>query len=105
LSNDLEVLLSSPPFLSNIKMPVIVVAGDFNSLNGEFLECDFGLVQVVNKPTIIVFRQIFRSRPDVSQIEVFSCLIKTKHRAVYDNQYVGPGRRCAKASLQEIVGV
>ena len=67
---------------------VIVVSGDFNSLNTDFLEVEFDLTQVVNQPTHgnKMLDKFFTSRPDITEVEVFASLIKTKHRAVFVKQ-------------------
>jgi hypothetical protein len=83
LSSDLEMLLNGSS--TAMKTPVIVIAGDFNSLNTEFLESDFGLVQVVDKKThgSHIIDKFFTSRPDISRFDSFASLIKTKHQVVY----------------------
>jgi hypothetical protein len=49
-----------------------------------YLECNLGLVQIVNKPTRgnSIFDKFFTNHPDVSQFDVVTYLIKTKHKAV-----------------------
>ena len=61
-----------------------IIAGDFNSLDTGFLECDFGSAQIVNKPTHgnHILDKFFTNRPDVSQFDVVTSLIKTKHEAL-----------------------
>ena len=67
---------------------VIVISGDFNSLDADFLEVDFGLTQIVLKPTHgnNILDMFFTHCPDISEVEVFASLIKTKHRAVFVRQ-------------------
>ena len=77
LSDDIDRILS---FNDN---SVIIVAGDINKLNTDFLELNYGLVQLVHQPThgknTLDF---FCSRPDIFMATVFKSLIKTKHQAV-----------------------
>jgi hypothetical protein len=84
LTRDLEMLIC------NSKLAVNVVAGDFNSFDSDFLEYDFGLVQLVKTPTRgnNILDKFFTSHLDVSQVEMFSSLIMTKHQVVYVKQSV-----------------
>jgi hypothetical protein len=86
LTRDIEVLLNKSADPG--ETVVIVISGDFNSLDTDFLEIDFGLVQIVTKPTHgkNILDKFFTSRPDISEVEVFASLIKTKHRAVIVKQ-------------------
>lgn len=70
--------------LSNSSDSIVFVAGDFNSLNTDFLEADYGLCQIVNDPTHgnNCLDRVFTSRPDIYVATVFRSLIKTKHLAV-----------------------
>ena len=64
----------------------IIVAGDFNQLDTTFLQCDHGLVQMVNVPTHCghIIDKIFLSRPDLYERspDVFQSALKTKHKAI-----------------------
>ena len=52
LARDLEILLGSYSMRNIHQNPfVILIAGDFNSLDCSFMESDFGLEQTINKPT------------------------------------------------------
>ena len=53
LTRDLEILLGMSYSIRNIHQNpfVILIAGDFNSLDCSFMESDFGLEQTINKPT------------------------------------------------------
>ena len=70
---------------------VILIAGDFNSLDCSFMESYFGLEQIVNKPTHCnhILDKVYTNRPDIYEADVFISLVKTKHRAVYVRQRVG----------------
>jgi len=64
---------------------VVVITGDFNSLDTEFLTTDLGLSQLVNEPTHgkNTLDKFFTSRPDLFEVSVFSSLLKTKHKVVF----------------------
>jgi len=63
---------------------VIVIAGDFNQLNTQFLVTDYGLTQIVDQPTHgdNYLDKVFVNLPDVYSSVVFKSIIKTKHRAI-----------------------
>jgi hypothetical protein len=63
---------------------VLIIAGDFNTLDCQFLETQCGLVQIVKDPTHCtnVLDKVFISRPDMFSASVIKSLIKTKHKAV-----------------------
>jgi hypothetical protein len=86
LTRDIECILKMT--VSPGETVVIVISGDFNSLDTDFLEVDFGLTQIVSQPTHgnKILDKFFTSRPDISEVEVFASLIKTKHRAVFVKQ-------------------
>jgi hypothetical protein len=86
----MECILSMT--VSRDETTVIVLSGDFNSFDTDFLEIDFGLTQLVSKPTHgnNILDKFFTSRPDISEVEVFASLIKTKHRAVFVRQILSP---------------
>jgi len=67
---------------------VIFISGDFNSLDTDYLEVDFGLTQIVIQPTHgnKILYTFFTSRTDISEVMGFASLIKTKHRAVFVEQ-------------------
>ena len=81
LSRDLDTLLKSECSAG----AVLVLAGDFNSLNTDFLIKEFGLSQIVQKPTHgkNILDKFFTSRPDLFDVDVFRSLVKTKHKAVF----------------------
>jgi len=66
------------------KTVVMVISGDFNSLDTDFLEVDFGLTQIVIQPTHgnKIMDKFFTSRPDISEVMIFASLIKTKYSTV-----------------------
>ena len=86
---DLRTALASDLVaLSNLPLPyppIFIIAGDFSSLNTDFLEVDFGLSQLVTKPTHgnNIIDTFFTNRPDLFFCDVFSSLIKTKHLVVH----------------------
>jgi len=79
LSHDIEVILNS---CANC---IILILGDFNSLRTEFLECDFGLTQLVYIAThgSNILDKCFTNRPDIYNVDVLNSLLKTKHKALY----------------------
>ena len=80
ISDDLTHLSTQ----TNMDNSVILLMGDLNQLPTDFLETDFGLVQLVDKPTHgnNCFDKVFCNRPDLFQTSVFASLIKTKHCAI-----------------------
>jgi len=62
----------------------LIIAGDFNMFNCDFLETDYGLVQLVKQYTHgkNILDKVFSSRPDAFSTYFDSSLIKTKHKAV-----------------------
>ena len=82
LSNQLDELFEIPITPADVTA-TFVIAGDFNTFNTGFLESDYGLVQIVNKPTHCnhIIDKFFTSRPEISYADVFSSCIKTKHQA------------------------
>ena len=101
MSTDLDGLLTSPPLSFDASIPVIVIAGD--SLDTDFLERDFGLLQIVKKPTHgnRILDKFFTNRPDISYWEVLFSRIKTKHKAVYVEQHFGSARKCEANDRQK----
>ena len=68
LARDLEILLGSYSMRNIHQNPfVILIAGDFNSLDCSFMESDFGLEQIVNKPTRYnhILDKVYTNRPDI----------------------------------------
>jgi len=63
---------------------IIIIAGDFNQLNTEFLVTDYGLIQTVDQPTHgdNFLDKVFVNLPDVFTATVFKSVIKTKHLAI-----------------------
>jgi hypothetical protein len=86
LTRDIETILNT--YVSPGETVVNVISGDFNSFDTDFLEIDLGLTQIVLKPTHgnNILDKFFTSSPDISEVEVFASLIKTKHRAVVVEQ-------------------
>ena len=70
--------------ISNYADVNIVVAGDFNSLCTDFLTNNYGLWQLVDKPThgSKTIDKFFISCPDIYNATVYRSLVKTKHMAV-----------------------
>ena len=64
--------------------PIIIIAGDFNTLDTGFLEVDYGLHQIVTDATHgkNTLDKVFVNRPDMYVTSVFCSLLKTKHKAV-----------------------
>jgi hypothetical protein len=79
------------------ELPVIVIAGDFNSFDTSFLEVDFELDQIVDRPTHCnhILDKFFTNRPDIYHADVFASIIKTKHQAVYVTQTL-----CSKQTVK-----
>jgi len=77
---------------------IIVIAGDFNQLDTNFLCTDFGLTQIVEYPTDgqSLIDKIFVNRPDIYVADVFQSIIKTKHCVVLLNPYTAPVTRVCK---------
>ena len=65
--------------------PTIILAGDFNNLNTDFIESELGLSQIVLSPTHgdNLLDKVFVNRPDIFKTSVVKSLIKTKHSAVF----------------------
>jgi hypothetical protein len=86
LCNDLESLLTLSAH--SAELPVIVIAGDFNSFDTSFLEVVFGLDQIVDRPTHCnhMLDKFFTNRPDTYHADVFVSIIKTERQAVYVTQ-------------------
>lgn len=63
---------------------IFVLAGDFNSLNTEFLCNDFGLCQLVTTATHgnSLIDKVFVSHSDIFRCSVLKSLLKTKHMAI-----------------------
>ena len=78
LSDDIEAIVL---FNDN---SIIILASDLNLLCTDFLERDYGLVQLVNQPTHgnNILDKFFCSRSDIFSASVSKSLIKTKHQAV-----------------------
>jgi hypothetical protein len=70
---------------SSISPAMFIVTGDFTSFNTDFLEVDYGMSQLVTRPTHgnNIIDKYFTSRPDLFQVDVFKSLIKTKHLVVH----------------------
>ena len=78
LKYDLECILS------NYSDPVIILAGDFNSLDTTFFEQDFGLCQMVVSIThgTKIIDKVFTSHPGLYTCSTLKSIVKTKHMAV-----------------------
>ena len=63
---------------------IVIVAGDFNSLDTSFLERDFGLQQMVSTVTHgnRTIDKIFLSQPHLFVCTTVKSIVKTKHLAV-----------------------
>ena len=68
----------------NHRPNLVLVAGDFNSLDTDFLCVDHGLYQLVNEPTHLnhTIDKLFVSRSHVYHCHTIASVVKTKHRAV-----------------------
>lgn len=64
--------------------PIVHCAGDYNSLNTEFIETELGLKQIVKEPTHCgkLLDKVFINRSDLFVASVIKSLIKTKHSAL-----------------------
>lgn len=64
--------------------PTIILAGDVNQMNTNFIEIDLGLKQIVNEPTHCghILDKVFVNRPDLYEVSVHKSVIKTKHSAL-----------------------
>jgi len=64
---------------------VVIVAGDFNQLDTSFLCHDFGLCQIVDRPTHgkIIIDKVFVSIPDILAASVVKSTLQTKHQAIH----------------------
>ena len=78
LSDELEYVFD------NQRIDFIVVAGDFNSLDTQFLCHEYGFSQLSNAPTHCnkIIDKFFINRPDLYRCEVTQSLVKTKHKSV-----------------------
>jgi len=86
ISNSVDVLTSLYPGA------VLCVLGDFNQLDTTFLQCEFGLSQIVDTPTLgnNLLDKVFINVPDGYQTQVFKILVKTKHQTVLVVHYGVP---------------
>jgi hypothetical protein len=68
----------------NFTFDLIVIAGDFNSLDTEFLSSDHGFTQLVSGPThgSHLIDKFFVTRSDLYRAVVCKSIVKTKHKAV-----------------------
>ena len=79
LSHDIEYCIN------NYKLDLMIIAGDFNALNTNFMSDSFGLTQIVDKPThnSNIIDKIFITNTDLyTDCIVTKSLVKTKHMAV-----------------------
>ena len=80
-----EVISYQIDFIFNhSKNSCILLTGDFNRINTDFMECDLGLTQLVKDPTHCgnILDKAFVNRPDLFDVTVVKSLIKTKHSAL-----------------------
>jgi len=77
---------------------IIVIAGNFNQLDTNFLCTDFDFTQIVEYPTHgqSLIDKVFVNRPDIYVADVFRSIIKTKHCAVLLNPYAVSVTRVCK---------
>jgi hypothetical protein len=68
----------------NYSTAIVIIAGDFNSLDTSFLEHDFGMQLMVNSYTHgnKTLDKVFVSRPDLYVCRVVKSIVKTKHMAI-----------------------
>lgn len=78
LSDELEYVFE------NQRTDFIVVSGDFNSLDIQFLCNEYGFSQLSNAPTHCnkIIDKFFINRPDLYRCEITQSIVKTKHKAV-----------------------
>jgi hypothetical protein len=93
---------------NNSSDSVILLAGDFNRLNTEFIENELGLKQIVNTPTHCanMLDKVFVNIPDLFNVSVVKSLIKTKHSALListnpDNMQPCPEKKRTKVLLYD----
>jgi hypothetical protein len=83
---------------------IILICGDFNSLSTEFLEIDYGLVQLVCTSThgTNLLDKFFVNRSDLYCVEVINSLLKTKHKALYAHgtEILSRSEVCPKAEIK-----
>lgn len=82
----IEELSSNIDYINSLHdNSVILIAGDFNQLPSDFLDSEFGLVQIVCDPTHgpNLLDKVYTNRPDIYHTTVAKSLVKTKHLAVY----------------------
>ena len=101
ISNAIDVLTSLYP------RAVICVLGDFNQLDTTFLQCEFGLTQIVDAPTHgnNLLDKVFISIPDEYKTQVFKSLVKTKHQTVLVVPNAAPycvPNKCQKTTSYDI---
>lgn len=70
--------------IHDVASDLIVIAGDFNSLDTEFLVSDYGFTQLVSGPTHgnNLIDKFFVTRGDLYRAVVCKSIVKTKHKAV-----------------------
>lgn len=91
--------------ISNHADFVLIVAGDFNGLDTDFITNNFGLYQLVKSPThgSHILDKFFVSMPDIYKTNVFKSLVKTKHMCVMVEPFRQPtGAACEKQERQKI---
>jgi len=79
LSRDLDVLLNSR---RSALLIVVVIRGDFNSLDTEFLTTDLGLSQLVDEPTHgkNTLDTFFTSKPDLFEVSYSAVFLRLNIR-------------------------
>jgi hypothetical protein len=70
--------------IHDVASDLIVIAGDFNSLDTEFLVSDYGFTQLVSGPTHgnNLIDKFFVTRGDLYRAVMCKSIVKTKHKAV-----------------------
>jgi hypothetical protein len=97
LADNIDVIIQD--FTSNL----IVVAGDFNSLDTEFLASDYGFTQIVSGPTHgnNLIDKFFVTRSDLYCAVVCKSIVKTKHKAVLVTSCIGSQNVVSQSSRRK----
>lgn len=85
-SDFIDCLIQGADFIAaRYNTDFTTIAGDFNSLNTDFLSVDLGFIQIVKESTHInkIIDKVFISRPGIyNHCFTIRSIVKTKHRAV-----------------------
>ena len=70
--------------IDNFKCDFIVIFGDFNTLDTDFLCIEYGFEQLVDQPThgLNILDKMFINRPGLYECTVCNSAVKTKHKAI-----------------------